>query len=339
MDLIKLSVLDQSLISAGETASNALKNTVRLASETDKLGYTRFWVSEHHFAKNLAGSSPEVMMSHLATVTNTIRIGSGGVMLPHYSAYKVAENFRVLEGLFPNRIDLGLGRAPGGTHLATRALQEYKNTYANRYPEQLDDLITYLYDLADKDFRFPSLFATPKIETAPEMWLLGSSGGSALLAAQRGTGYAFAQFINGEGGADVVDHYRKHFQPSIVNDKPQTLLAIIVFCAESDELAEELAMIGDLALLLLEKGAPSQGLPTVEEAISYPYSDYDRDKIAVNRKRMIVGSPATVKKQIEHLCDLYQTEEVMIVSFMNEQEQKINNYRLLADAFQLRQNA
>jgi luciferase family oxidoreductase group 1 len=336
--LIKLSVLDQSLISSGSTAIQAFQNTAHLAKETDQLGYTRFWVSEHHFAKNLAGSSPEIVMSHLATITDHIRIGSGGVMLPHYSAYKVAENFRVLEGLFPNRIDMGLGRAPGGTHLATKALQEYKSTYADKYPEQLDDLITYLYDLADRNFRFPSLFATPQIETVPEMWLLGSSGGSALLAAQRGTGYAFAQFINGEGGTDVVRYYREQFQPSIVNEKPKTLLAIIVFCAETDDEAEKLAKSGDLALLLLEKGASANGIPTVDEALSYPYTDYDRHRIATNRKRMVVGSPSSVKKQIENLCDLYQTEEVMVVSFLNEQEQKINSYRLLAKAFDLKRN-
>jgi luciferase family oxidoreductase group 1 len=334
-NLIKLSVLDQSLVSAGETVFDAFQNTIVLAKEADKMGFHRFWVSEHHFAKNLAGSSPEILMSHLATLTNTIRIGSGGVMLPHYSAYKVAENFRVLEGLFPNRIDMGLGRAPGGTHLATKALQEYKSTYADKYPQQLDDLITYLYDLADSNFRFPSLFATPKIDTAPEMWLLGSSGGSALLAAERGAGYAFAQFINGEGGADVVKYYRERFRPSIVNEKPHTLLAIIVFCADTDEEAEKLAMSGDLALLLLEKGVTTEGLPTIEEAQVYPYTDFDRNRIAINRKRMVVGSPSTVKKQIELLCDQYETDEVMVVSFMNKREHKIRSYQLLANAFKL----
>jgi luciferase family oxidoreductase group 1 len=334
--VIKLSILDQSLISAGDTAVDALQNTARLAKEADALGYTRFWVSEHHFAKNLAGSSPEVLISHLATITNSIRIGSGGVMLPHYSAYKVAENFRVLEALFSNRIDIGLGRAPGGTHLATQALQEYKNTYSDKYPEQLDDLITYLYDAADKNFRFPNLFATPQIETSPEMWLLGSSGGSAHLAAQRGTGYAFAQFINGEGGSEILKYYRERFQPSLVNDKPQTLLAIIVFCAETNEEAEKLAKSGDLALLLLEKGASTAGIPTVDEALAYPYTEFDQRRIQVNRKRMVVGGPSTVKKQIEKLCDEYQTEEVMVVSFMNEFSKKISCYRLLAEAFSIK---
>jgi luciferase family oxidoreductase group 1 len=333
--MIRLSILDQSPVPHGKTAVKALQNTVQLAQETDKLGYTRFWVSEHHFTRNIAGSSPEVLISMLAAKTSNQRIGSGGVMLPHYSPYKVAENFKVLEGLFPNRIDLGLGRAPGGTRLATQALQESKRSYGDEYPQQIDDLITYIYDLADENFRFPKLMATPLIETTPEVWLLGSSGGSALLAAQKGAGYAFAQFINGEGGVDVIRYYRDHFQPTLVNQSPQTLLAIFVICADTDEEAESLATSSDLAILLIEKGVSSNALPTVEQALNYPYTDSDRYRIKENRKRMIVGSKDKVKDNILALCAEYETEEIMIVSLIGDIEAKIHSYRLLAQTFEL----
>ncbi|MFC7440805.1 LLM class flavin-dependent oxidoreductase [Laceyella putida] len=333
--MIKLSVLDQSPIPEGKSAVEALADTTRLAQEAEKLGYRRFWVSEHHFTRSLAGSSPEVLISHLGAKTETIRVGSGGVMLPHYSPYKVAENFKVLEALYPNRIDLGLGRAPGGMPLATRALQEGKRVNVDQYAQQLDDLITYIYDLGEKHERFPGIVATPTIETAPEMWMLGSSGGSALLAAERGVGYAFAQFINGEGGADVVKFYREHFQPSLCNQKPQTMLAIFAICGETEEEAERLASSLDLALLLIEKGESGHGIPSVETALNYRYSPFDRYRIQENRKRMIVGSKEQVREQILALGLEYETDEIMIVSLIHDFEAKLRSYRLLAEAFGL----
>ncbi|MBH8596937.1 MULTISPECIES: LLM class flavin-dependent oxidoreductase [unclassified Thermoactinomyces] len=334
--MIKLSVLDQSPIPEGKTAEEALADTARLAQETEKLGFHRFWVSEHHFTRSLAGSSPEVLISHLAAKTEKMRIGSGGVMLPHYSAYKVAENFKVLEALYPNRIDLGLGRAPGGMPLATKALQEGKISYADHYPQQIADLISFLHDHEHPEY--PGLRATPLIGTAPEIWLLGSSGGSALLAAQQGAGYAFAQFINGEGGADVVRFYREHFRPSQLNQQPQTILAIFVVCAETDDEAEHLAASLDLSLLLIEKGGAANGIPSVETALRYPYSAYDRYRIKENRKRMIVGSKERVKERILQLGEEYGTEEFMIVTLMHDFASKLKSYRLLAEAFALKKD-
>ncbi|WP_085522530.1 LLM class flavin-dependent oxidoreductase [Tuberibacillus sp. Marseille-P3662] len=330
--MVKLSVLDQSPIPKDKTAAQALADTARLAQETETLGFHRFWVSEHHFTSSLAGSSPEVLISHLGAKTSRLRIGSGGVMLPHYSAYKVAENFKVLEGLYPNRIDLGLGRAPGGMPLATQALQEGKMTNIDQYPGQLDDLMTYTYDLADDNHRFRGLKATPQLETTPEMWLLGSSGGSAMLAAQRGAGYAFAQFINGEGGAEIVRWYQNRFQPSIINDQPQTLVAIFAICGETEDEAERLASALDLSLLLIEKGERKKA-PSVEDAMNYPYSPYDRYRIQENRKRMIVGTKDKVKEQMTALSQLYNTDELMLVSLIPDIEAKINSYRLIAEAF------
>ncbi|UYZ14118.1 LLM class flavin-dependent oxidoreductase [Brevibacillus sp. WF146] len=333
--MIRLSVLDQSPIAQGSTAPEALSQTVRLARELDQLGYHRFWVSEHHHTLGLAGSSPEILVAHLAAVTTNMRIGTGGVMLPHYSAYKVAETFRVLEGLHPNRIDLGVGRAPGGMPLATRALQEGKVTGIDRYPEQLDDLIGYLYDTIDENHKFPGLRATPIVPTAPQLWLLGSSGESARLAAQRGASFAFAHFINGEGGEEAMRWYQEHFQPSLVSDRPQSMVAIFVVCAETEEEANRIASSLDLSLLLLEKGGGSQGTPSVEAALRYPYTDYDRYRIQENRKRMIVGTKEQVKERILQMSERYNTTEFMVVTITHDFEAKQKSFRLLAEAFGL----
>ncbi|MDF2958267.1 MAG: hypothetical protein K0S39_2 [Paenibacillus sp.] len=336
---MKVSVLDQSPIAEGSNAVEALANTARLAQETEKLGYHRFWVSEHHYTLSLAGSSPEVLISHLAAKTSSIRVGSGGVMLPHYSPYKVAENFRLLEGLYPGRIDLGLGRAPGGMPLATRALQEGQASAGiDRYPDQLQDLTAYLHDTVGDNHRFAGLRATPVVSTAPEVWLLGSSEESAKLAAYRGAGFAFAHFINGYGGAEAMHWYQEHFQPSVLGDKPKSIVAVFAICADTEREADQAASSLDLSLLLLEKGAglSSQGFPSVEKAARYPYTAYDLNRIAGNRKRMIVGTPEQVKSKLLQMSEQYNAEELMVVTLTHSFETKLKSYRLLADAFQLK---
>ncbi|WP_139492705.1 LLM class flavin-dependent oxidoreductase [Brevibacillus dissolubilis] len=332
--MIRLSALDQSPISDGSTAVEALAQTGRLAVELERLGYHRLWVSEHHHTYSLAGSSPEVLISHLAAITKQIRVGSGGVMLPHYSPYKVAENFRVLEALYPGRIDLGLGRAPGGMPLATRALQGGRLTGVDSYPDQLDDLIGYLHDSLDERHPFAQLKATPIVETAPEMWLLGSSGDSAKLAAERGVAFAFAAFINGDGGDRVTRWYQQNFQPSILGDKPKSMVAVFAVCAETEEEANRQASSIDLSLLLLEKGIMrDKGTPTVEEALDYPYTEYDLYRIKENRKRIIVGDKEQVRAKILELSEAYQTDEVMVATIVHDFEAKLRSYQLLAEAF------
>ncbi|MCE5173420.1 LLM class flavin-dependent oxidoreductase [Paenibacillus profundus] len=332
--MIQLSILDQSPIPEGSTASETLAETARLAQAAEQLGYHRFWVSEHHFASNLAGSSPEVLISHLAAVTSRIRVGSGGVMLPHYSAYKVAENFRLLEALYPDRIDVGLGRAPGGMPLATRALMDGRAP-VDRYPEQVSDLMHYLHDSLPDDHRYSGLRATPVIPTAPEMWLLGSSGESARIAAQQGTAFAFAHFINSYGGPEAMRWYQQHFQPSTAGERPQSILAVFVVCAETDEEAERLASSLELTFLFLEQGIHRPGVPSVETAASYPYTPFDLSRIQENRKRMVVGSPERVKQELLRYSEQYNTEEIMIVTIMHDFEARLTSYRLLAEAFQL----
>lgn len=333
--MLKLSVLDQSPVSEGSSPAEALAQTALMAQEAERLGYHRYWVSEHHSAPGLAGSSPEVLIAHLAAMTSTIRIGSGGVMLPHYSAYKVAENFRVLEALYPGRIDLGVGRASGGAALATQAIQENQLRHEDRYEEQVVDLIAYLHDTMDTSHRFAGLQATPVIPTAPEIWLLGTSRDSAALSAKLGTGFAFAQFINGNGGMEAMKVYQQQFQASPVNQQTQSLVAVVAVCAETAEEADRQASSMDLSLVLLEKGHISTSTPTVERALSYKYTPYDLFRIQNNRKQMIVGTPEVVKEQIETLAVQYQCDEVMITSTVHSYSDKLKSLQLIAEAFEL----
>lgn len=331
--MVRLSILDQSAIPKGKSAKEALENTVELAREAERLGYHRFWVSEHHL-ETLGHSSPEVFIPHLAAHTSTIRIGSGGVMLPHYSAYKVAENFRLLEALYPDRIDLGIGRAPGGIPGATAALQEHKKAGRDIYPQQIEDLVHYLTGSASENHRFPGLKAMPEIDTAPEIWLLGSSGGSAGLAAAHGLNYAFAQFISGEDGSSVVRRYKQRFQPSAIQNRPGTLAAFFLVCGENDAEAEWLAKSMDVQFINIANGKIGEGIMPPEEAAQHEFSPVELRHVKENRKRMLVGSPETVKQEILELSRHYDTQEVMLASIGYDMEARKKGYRLLSEAFE-----
>lgn len=293
---MKLSVLDLSPIDKGKTAYNALQETLQLAEEAEKLGYFRYWVSEHHNMNHLAGSSPEVLISSIAARTSRIRVGSGGVMLPHYSSYKVAENFRVLESLYPGRVDLGIGRAPGGTPNVTRALQDIELRSINEYPRQVKELVAYLHG---EDPRELGVYATPLGSTAPDVWMLGSSGGSASVAASLGMPFMFAHFINGYGGADVTRAYQHQFMPSAYHEEPKASVAIFVVCAETKEQAEKLAP---------------------------PH---------IGRERMILGNPSQVKEQLTQLAQDYQVDEIMVNTMTGDFEARIESYRIIAELFEL----
>ncbi|MBE1555417.1 LLM class flavin-dependent oxidoreductase [Sporosarcina limicola] len=327
---IKLSILDQSPISEGSNAVESLKNTAELARKAEEWGYTRFWVSEHHDATTLAGSSPEILIAHLAAVTSTIRIGSGGVMLPHYSAYKVAENFKLLEALYPGRIDAGIGRAPGGMPRATYALHdgEYRDT--NKFPQQVDDLLMYLNDNVPTNHPYAGLKATPVSDSVSPVWMLGSSPNSGLLAAEKGLPYMFAQFINGEGGPSYAARYQERFQPSAYLQQPEQAVAIFFACAETEEEAERIISSLDLSMLMLEQGMPSKGTPSPEKAKNHPYSPYEQLRVIENRKRMIVGTPKMVRAQIEKLAEEYGANEVMLVIIAYDFQDKLKSYELIA---------
>jgi luciferase family oxidoreductase group 1 len=337
--MLKLGILDQSPIAAGETPVEAMRNTIELAKAADRWGYSRYWVSEHHDTAGLAGSSPEVLIPAIAAQTARIRVGSGGVLLPHYSPYKVAENFRVLEALYPGRIDLGIGRAPGGMPAASRALRYGRlPDPGDNFPEVLRDLAGFLRDDLPGDHPFAALAATPQVATVPDIWLLGSSDYSGFRASELGAGFSFAHFINGDGGQEVVRRYRKEFRPGPLGGRPRVNVCVIVICADSDEEAERLAKPLDLRYLLFEKGEARRPVPTLEEADRYPYSETDRLRIQRNRRRMIVGGPERVKRGLETFAESYGTDEVLVMTMTPDFASRLASYRKLAELF-LRQPA
>jgi luciferase family oxidoreductase group 1 len=329
-----LNILDYSPIDEGTDARQALLATTELAKRAEELGYHRFWVAEHHHVLSVAGSSPELLMMHLAASTKRMRIGSGGVMLPHYSPYKVAENFRTLEALHPNRIDLGIGRSPS-YRIVNRALNETKGMRLS-YEQQVRDVYKYLSDDASEEHRFNGLIATPIIETAPKIWMLGTGMSSAEIAADSGSSYAFAHFAKPSGaGLDAVNHYRKHFKPSLLMDKPKVMIAVFAIIAETAEKAEELAKAFDLWLLFVESDNPPPYYPSVETAKKRGISSVEKEKVIKNRKRMIIGDAEQVREEIKRIADLYQADEVAIIPNFFGADNREKGIALLAQAFGL----
>ncbi|QXE01276.1 LLM class flavin-dependent oxidoreductase [Terribacillus sp. DMT04] len=331
---MKLSILDQSRLKEDGNAAEALQETARLAELADQLGYERFWVSEHH-GGSLGHSSPEVMMAHLASRTSRIRIGSGGVMLSHYSAYKVAENARLLEALHPGRIDIGIGRAPGGMPAAKRALQEHKIVPEDWYDRQIRDLLHYLNIRNEEKHRFGELKAMPDIQTAPAVWLLGGSAGSAGLAAYHGIGFAYAQFIRGEKDTAVLEMYRQSFQQEA--GKPQALISLFLFCAATHEQAEALAKSHEVASLLQEQGRPVNGMLRPDTAAAYKLSPYEKERLQDNRATMVIGTPAEVLQQLEELQKYYGHDvEFMLTSPVYDEQARQNGFQLLMETYKQR---
>ncbi|UOQ44373.1 LLM class flavin-dependent oxidoreductase [Halobacillus salinarum] len=329
---MKLSILEQSPVLSGMNAHDALKQTTELAQWADKLGYHRFWVAEHHSTDSLAGSTPEVLAAHLAGKTENIRIGTGGILLPHYSAYKVAETFRVLETLHPGRIDLGVGRAPGGKPNVNLALNKNKFPSVEDYPAKISELMAYLHG---EDPQGMGISATPHGNSSPPIWMLGSSGTSARLAADIGASYSFAHFINGHGGTKAMERYLNYFNASIQQQEPKGNVSVFAVCAETDEQAEYLAASLDLAILKIEQGKQIRRFPTPDEALNYSYSMFEEERIQENRSRIIVGSPDKVKMELESLAESYFVDEVIINTIVTPFEARLKSYELLAKAFQL----
>ena len=334
--MLALSVLDQSPIPSGSTAATAVRATIALAQAAERLGYWRYWLAEHHNTSALAGSTPEILIAQVAAHTSSLRVGSGGVMLSHYSPLKVAENFRMLHTLFPGRIDLGIGRAPGSDPLTAQALQHGPGALGiEHFPEQIADLIGYLHDGLEPEHPFARVRAMPAGPGAPELWLLGSSGQSAAYAAYFGMAFSFAHFINPIHGPRVMAGYRERFQPSARLPAPFGSVGISVICAETQTQAERLASSLRLWRLRLERGDPGP-VPTVEEAERYPYSEFERLRIAQNLNRSIVGDPGQVRAQMCALAEAYGVEELVVVTICHDPQARLRSYELLAEAFGLR---
>lgn len=331
---IRLSVLDQSPVRKGVTAEQAVRETVELAKYTDQLGYTRFWVSEHHNTGSLAGSTPEVLMAHLAGQTKNIRIGSGGVMMPNHSALKVAENFRMLEALFPGRIDLGMGRAPGTDRLTAAMLNPSNQFREQDFIEQLYDLNNYFHDRGDPGTAQSKIRAIPQVQTIPAMWLLSSSGESGLFAAHFGMGLSFAHFINPIGGPQAVAAYRERFKPSENQDEPLASVAIFVFCSEDEEKIRRHQAVMDFRFNQFEQG---KGIVPIayDDIKDVTYTINEQERIMHNRKRVITGTPAQMKQKLTHLAEEYKVDEIISVTITENFDDRLRSYKLLAEQFGL----
>jgi luciferase family oxidoreductase group 1 len=329
-----LSVLDLSPVAAGISGAVSLRNSLDLAKLADELGYIRYWVAEHHNLPSIASSAPDIMIGQIAAVTNRIRVGSGGVMLPNHAPLMVAERFKVLEALFPGRIDLGLGRAPGTDQVTSYALRR-RQDMADDFLERFQELLLFESRGFPEGHPFRNIRAMPADVPLPPIWLLGSSDYSAQLAAMVGMGYSFAYHFSDLDPAGPMLAYRQQFKPSATLDKPYAILGCAAVCAETDEEADRLASTVDLNFVRRRKGEYLE-LASPEEAVAYPYTPAERGLIARNRARLVVGSKATVRARLTALIDATQADEVMITTMLYHHADRRRSYELLAEEFGLR---
>ncbi len=332
---MRVSILDQSPVRSGGTPAEAIHETLELARAADRWGYHRYWLAEHHSTPGLAGASPEVLIAQVASVTSRIRVGSGGVMLSHYSALKVAEQFRMLETLHPGRIDLGIGRAPGSDQRTARILRHGSGALGiEHFPRQIQDVVAFLRDDLPPEHPWRGVHAMPSGTTTPEIWLLGSSDESALLAAELGTAFSFAHFINDLGGAEVTRAYRDRFRPSPDLSAARSSVAAFAVCAPTEVEAQRLARSRDLFIVRLYTGRPGP-YPSVEEAEAYPYNAQEAAIAQHARRRSVVGTPEQVRERLLGLVAQYEADELVVVTITHDFKARLRSYELLAEAFDL----
>lgn len=335
--MVKVGILDYAQMDEGDTVREALEHSVELVKHAEKLGFHRFWVAEHHDVPALTNSSPEMLMMKLADETENIRIGSGGVMIPHYSPLKVAENFRTLEGFHEGRIDLGIGNN-SGTPVVKAAMNERKEGFLP-YEEAIEDTMLYLTEKLDKAHRFYPVTANPKINSTPDMYLLSSGESSAQLAARLGIGYTFGlfPFFGSEkmiAGPAAAKLYRKQFKPSQLLDKPNVIIAPFVAIADTKEEAELLGKVLDVWLLGKESFASFKQFPSIETATQYALTEEDRGRINEQRKHFIVGDKMMVKEQTDQLITAYDADEVLFIPLLPGVDRRKRAYELLADLYE-----
>ncbi len=332
---LTLSVLDQSVATAGRGEDAALRDTLDTAVLAEQLGYARYWVSEHHSLPTIVGSAPEIIMAAIAARTSRIRIGSAGVMLPHYSAFKVAEQFRVLDALAPGRIDLGLGRAPGGDRRTAMALNPYANGMAEDFPQQVQALAAWVHGLAlGGVVAHPRAPADAKgFDRTPVLWMLGSSDYGARLAAELGMPYAFAYFFtDGQGVEEALHLYRTLYKPSERHPKPQTTICVWALVAPSDDEAQHHALSRERWRVDRARGALGP-LQAPDAIAARGFTAEELPMVEAMRKRAFVGSPQTVKARLDALADALQLDELVVNTWAHDPAVRHRSYRLLAQAY------
>jgi luciferase family oxidoreductase group 1 len=322
---IPLSVLELAPVTAGADTAQALQYTTELARRVEELGYRRIWVAEHHNIPAIASSSPAVLIAHLAAVTSTIRVGSGGVMLPNHAPLVVAEQFGTLASLHPGRIDLGVGRAPGTDQRTALALRRTPDGLsAENFPSEFADVVRMLAGDPSR------LKAVPAPAELPEIWLLGSSGFSAQLAGELGLPFSFAHHFSAANTEPALELYRRSFRPSQWLDEPHTMVAVNAVCADTDEHAELLARPGWLAFLRLRMGRPI-ALPTIEDAAAYEFTEPELEFVAQRRVGQALGSPQTVQAQLAALIERTGADELMLTNQVYGIKDRMRSYELIAE--------
>jgi luciferase family oxidoreductase group 1 len=334
--MVPLSVLDLSPVVAGSSGAVALRNSLDLAKLADQLGYQRYWVAEHHNLASVASSAPEIMIGQIAAATTRIRVGAGGVMLPNHAPLMVAERFKVLEALFPGRIDLGLGRAPGTDPVTSYALRHRQtNPNVDDFLDRFQELLLFERRGFPDGHPYNAIYAMPKDVVLPPIWLLGSSDYSAQLAAMVGMGFSFAHHFSDHDAVAAMRGYRDGFKPSATLERPYAILGCAVVCADSDAEAERLATTVDLNWVLRARGE-RRPLASPEDALAYPYSPIDRDRIRARRERLFVGAPTTVRERLTPLIEATAADEVMVTTMIYDHAARRRSYELLAQAFGLK---
>jgi len=328
-----LSVLDQTPVIDGHSVADAIAATIELAQLADDLGYTRYWCAEHHGLRGVSNPCPEVMLARLGSVTQRIRLGSGGVMLPYYSPFKVAEQFMMLEALFPNRIDLGVGRAPGGDMRTAQAVAAGDYNRGDIFPQQVADLVGLMKGTLPADHVAQGVLLQPQVETRPQLWVLGSSEFGGLLAAQLGIRFAFAHFINAHFGHQVAHAYRERFKAG--NEaQPYLAAAVFVICADTEQEAADLEKAVDLRRVQMAYGLNAP-IPNIEQGLAQEYGE--REKLVIDREkpRSIIGTPEQVTERMLDLQAQFQADELVVLTVAGSYRARLRSYELLADAFQL----
>jgi luciferase family oxidoreductase group 1 len=328
---MKLSILDQSPVIRGHDAQRAIVETLALARRAEALGYHRYWLAEHHAIAALADPCPEILLARLAAETSRMRVGTGGVLLPYYSAFRTAEAFRMLEALYPGRIDLGVGRAPGGDARTAQAVGGGHFPDAERFPQQVWELVAHLDGKLPPEHPFKRVRLQPEVSTAPEVWLLGSSDYSGALAAQLGLPFSFAHFINPRGGEEVAQFYRDNFRAGR-EAGARCMVCTFAICGETDEDAERLAAAIDLRRvhMALNIDAP---VPTLEEAARHPYTAEERQYVMGQRARAVIGGPQRCRREIEAMAQRYGADEMMVLTITGDYASRQQSYERLIGVF------
>ncbi len=332
---LKLSVLDQSPVPAGSTPAQALQNSISLARLADRLGYTRFWMSEHHSMDTLACTAPEVMLARIGAETGRIRIGSGGIMLPHYSPLKVAECFRTLHALYGDRVDLGIGRAPGGGPVEAHALRrERSQRQVDDFPDQLAELLAFLDNDFPAEHPFSRIKVSPQMPGSPDVWLLGSSMWSASAAAEFGLPYAFAHFFSPVSTRAAIEHYREAFVETRRRSAPEASVAVGIICAETQEEAEYLASSVRLLTRRIRQG-DRRPVPAPEDSLRELRAQGEFRMEEGEWGRYFVGTPDKVSREVNAMAAALHVDEVIAVTIVHDHAARLHSYELLADAFEL----